>query len=85
LTKAFLQSIHSRDFSLLRRRFYVVSFEVDDFYVSCLIFVRCDCVVVSAFWLEDEIRAAVGWRFFLSRFGLISKREWMLLGFGALF
>jgi hypothetical protein len=48
---------------------------------SCLIFVRCNCVVVSLLLFQDEIRAAVGWRFFLSRFGLISECEWMLLGF----
>jgi hypothetical protein len=49
--------------------------------VSCLISIRCDCVVVFVLWFRDEIRDAVGWRFFLSRFGLIS--EWTLHGIRA--
>jgi hypothetical protein len=85
----FLQSFHSRDFSPLRHRFCVVSFGFGcsqrslTVSASCLIFVCYDCVVVSALLFRDEIRFAVGWRFFLSRFDLISECEWMLLGFGA--
>jgi hypothetical protein len=48
--------------------------------VSCLISICCVCVVVFALWFRDEIRDAVGWRFFLSRFDLISECEWMFLG-----
>ena len=48
--------------------------------VSSLISVRCDCVVIYMLWFRDEIHDAVGWRFFLNKFGLISECEWMLLG-----
>jgi hypothetical protein len=51
--------------------------------VSCLISVCCDSVIVFAFWFRDEIRDAVGWRFFFNRFGLISECELMLLGIRA--
>jgi hypothetical protein len=75
---SFAKAFHRRGFSPLRRRFCVVSFGFERLMsvsVSCLISVRCDCMVVFAFWFQDEIRDAVGWRFFFNRFGLISECE----------
>jgi hypothetical protein len=41
--------------------------------------VRSNCVVVLRFGFRLSSRAAVGWRVFLSRCGLISQCEWILL------
>jgi hypothetical protein len=48
---------------------------------ACLISLCSNCVVVLRFGFRLSSRATVGWRFFLSRCGLISECERILLSF----
>jgi hypothetical protein len=85
----FSKAFRSCDFSPLRRRCCVVSFgfgcsqRLLAVSAACLISLRSNCVVVLRFGFGLSSRAAVGWRFFLSRCGLISECEWILLSFEA--
>jgi hypothetical protein len=80
----FSKAFRNCDFSPLRR-FCVVSFGCSKRLLvvsaACLISLCSNCVVVLRFGFRLSSRATVGWRFFLSRCGLISECERILLSF----
>ncbi|KAK2395074.1 hypothetical protein QL285_056840 [Trifolium repens] len=72
-------------FNPLRRRCCVASFgfgcsqRLLAVSAACLIFLRSNCVVGFALWFRGEFSCRRRMKVFLSRCGLISECEWILL------